>query len=952
MRSRVVQVLALLWLSCNAWGAGQSLSLTPGSTGAYTIPNSSPYSALGDYRIEVRLHGFSGCPVNYPNIWYFGGIRLRCFLGGGTDLNFQDEPASRGIVFPMAGRTDATVRFQRHTSGALDLEIWNTQDGSGYAYYSATGATVGPQNVSGSRTVGDNYTSIQVAYVRWSSTLLPIGNPPPAIAASDGDLGTWLLNGNLQDSSGHNLNISFPGAVFTNTPVYLPFTSARPAQPQLASMPSALVARAGYPISLTGIGSYSFIEGATQLRYQWTQLSGPTLLTWLNSKSSTPLAVGTVFGQYVVRLTTTDTIGQRGTADLTIGVVNTDDNGIVISEDPLRKVVFGDLLQWGNSPWPYMDDRHMALADFFGGQLSIDPNLTDDWNHALAGTVTATQNSAVLTGVGTDFQNSFCNGSTTPQAGVQIVLWYLVPGGGTGRRGYNIQSCNSATQMTLLAPYATTATTAGLNYARFACPGCWYNGSGNVNYYDNVLAFYSLYYRTGITRYRDYARTLAARWWTMPVIDQSRACWFGDYGPNCPPQRVLALTGIFWYAHETGANYWAGLRQFANLFRTQTTLFDTREQGYQLAFLSLQSMLDPDPAQQAMSKQNVNQIVSQFWKPKQNSIGAWTNYSYGYESGNTTPASTVNATRGSNIITGNNTSNYWQADPSGNWIVLAGDNHAYYVTAGSTNTRLVLAEPYMGQGRTNAIYQMNNLVGYGTQPFTLGILASGLSYAYAATGNATARQLVLDIAHWLKRYGYRASTRGLYYGRFYTPCEPSPDQAPNCVFGSASDPSVIGSDRLLSGEVMGAISRAYHLSNGDSDLRNFGDNLIGAAFGKYGGPATDQYYVTELDQVIQYAKAKDFGFFFGFGASPTWAASRLNAPAPSTTRAAYIAYPTAPAPASASATISRYRADGATDTTSCSGSPCIVQVDPNQDTQLIHFDYPSAHSVVQPVRGK
>ena len=151
---------------------------------------------------------------------------------------------------------------------------------------------------------------------------------------------------------------------------------------------------------------------------------------------------------------------------------------------------------------------------------------------------------------------------------------------------------------------------------------------------------------------------------------------------------------------------------------------------------------------------------------------------------------------------------------------------------------------------------------------------------------------------------------------------------------------------------MGAISRAYHLSNGDNDLRTFGDNLIGAAFGKFGGPATDQYYVTELDQVIQYAKAKDFGFFFGFGASPTWAASRLNAPAPSTTRAAYIAYPTAPAPASASATISRYRADGATDTTSCSGSPCIVQVDPNQDTQLIHFDYPSAHSVVQPVRGK
>jgi hypothetical protein len=157
----------------------------------------------------------------------------------------------------------------------------------------------------------------------------------------------------------------------------------------------------------------------------------------------------------------------------------------------------------------------------------------------------------------------------------------------------------------------------------------------------------------------------------------------------------------------------------------------------------------------------------------------------------------------------------------------------------------------------------------------VGILGKAAAIAYAATGNDAARSVLMDSVAWLYKVGYRSSTRGLYYGRRYPPCEPSPDTAPNCSFGPATDPAVVASDRYLNGEVIGAISEAYRVS-GFSWLKDFGDNLTSATFGKAGGPGTDGRYVNELDETVQMNKAKNFGFFFGFGDSPSWLAARVS----------------------------------------------------------------------------
>lgn len=246
---------------------------------------------------------------------------------------------------------------------------------------------------------------------------------------------------------------------------------------------------------------------------------------------------------------------------------------------------------------------------------------------------------------------------------------------------------------------------------------------------------------------------------------------------------------------------------------------------------------------------------------------------------------------------------------------------------GSTNTKLILDRPYEGESALGQLYQMSVLVGFGVQPFTLGILSSAFAYAYEATGDQLAKQYVLDIAHWLRRYGIRKSSRGLYYARLFPPCEPEPDSAPNCVYGPASDPAVVDGERYLIGEVAKAFTNAYMIS-ADPDLRETGDRLIGAALGKLGGPESDSDYVRELDQTIQADKAKNFGFWFGFGAVPTWPAARLGQPAPPVAILQHVTLPVTPLSGALSTQVERTLAQGAKAVTLCTGTgPCGISLD-------------------------
>jgi hypothetical protein len=450
----------------------------------------------------------------------------------------------------------------------------------------------------------------------------------------------------------------------------------------------------------------------------------------------------------------------------------------------------------------------------------------------------------------------------------------------------------------------------------------------NGNFYDNVLAYYSLYYRTGLDTYLEYARTLADRWWQMPWMDEGRA------GMYMWPRNV-ALTGMALRALERG-DMWDGMRKMWDHYRSVVTTpvapNDIRERGYEFLFVAQCAMVDPDETHRLACVASLRDSFARKWlparvaKPGDVMDGAWgismfyVNHSAWYDHTNPTctvnvPCGTVTVTNGSNIVVGNNTDwkrswlesatfddgkstqYFWAADKSS-----TGDKHAYLLTGCAPGksgcpessiidaTHLRLPRPYEGPTRTTK-WAISNFAGFGVQPFMLGILSTAFFTGYDATGDSGMRDAAVTLARWIATHGVQSSTKGLYYFRGLASCqEPTPtgplaEPQPGCAY----DPSSAAAVRFLTGEVMSAMARAYE-ATGDASIRTTGNMLYTAAFAKPGWLSpypSDGIYINTYDSFSMTAnKNKDLGFWYGMGFAARWPAA-----APATT---VVAPPTAP----------------------------------------------------------
>ena len=658
----------------------------------------------------------------------------------------------------------------------------------------------------------------------------------------------------------------------------------------------------------------------------------------------------------------TDELGQRSSATVHIGAVATDESGRVIMADSNIANIIGPQLRVGQSPWPWFDDRHQALAGWFGNWLDTDDTFQDQWNVPLSGTITVTNGSPTVTGSGTTFQTAFCAGGASPTDGNSFVIWYPVGDGKYGRRDYNISRCDSQTQVTLDKAYDTTSGTAsGLHYANWRTFGYWCGGSDNRNYYDNVTAYYSLYYRTGLTRYLTWARTLADRWWTMPDVDEGRDRW-GSNGNHELNPRQKAMTGLVLRALDGRSDMWPGLTTWLDIYAAgignQTAyIYDLRELSYQVAFVALGAKFHPDSAKRASYINALERAISLTWAPVQTAQGGFWNPTYGYKSAN--DGSTLTATHGSaDVALAGGT---WQSDWF--WHIAGVTPNAFLICAHSFNgigecesvayiatyvdsTHATLDRPYEGTTGSMHGWQMANIVGEGTQPFMMGVAATAWNWAYSALVAASseyagnARRFVLDIASWITNYGFRSSTKGLYYGRFFPNCEPIRDGNPWCSSESAAD------SRYLSSEVVNAFTAAYVLS-GDEAYRSRADTLFGAMWGgpSSAGPGADGIYNSEYADggwTYSVKKSKNFGFAFGFGLGAGWPAARLGViPASPGTRTMIGFDPTGVSGAT-QVRISLMKPIGETDETVCEASPCTVMVDQRQGDPLMRSEYLAA----------
>jgi hypothetical protein len=632
-------------------------------------------------------------------------------------------------------------------------------------------------------------------------------------------------------------------------------------------------------LELDARGSYA-LTSREDLSYHWDQTDGPTTVAWSDPDAPDPVVTGLAFGQYSFRLTVTDGDGQQNSKELVIGAVPTDDKGVVIHDDPNIELVFGKLLRLGNTPWKWHDENHQDLSEAYGQLVTAAKGIWNaDWTTPLSGTISTNVRNRTVIGTGTSFQTDFCGGpgNTTPSTNYMVLVV------GTGPNAYPalLSKCDSDTQLTLATgeenglpaltdvPYSRT-----LNGVWWG--GAWngVGGANNANYYDNVMAHYALYYRTGLTRYRDYARVLADRWYDSPFFLKG------------PYPRMWSLTGILWRAYEGGMHPWwdeklhRALDTLSKSVRKTGTIEDLREETYPLTYLALASHFSPDTTRQADYRQALLDAAYNRWKPQQHADGYWLTKTYGYASWNG-KIGKANVTQGSDIVTGVGTTasdthpnSGWNSGRVGSCFYVAGDTEAYTVKAVPTATEVVLDRPYNGLTREAPGWQMNNLCGYGVQPFILGIAMSGWDYAFKVTGEPLMQEFLLRASEWIVNNGLQPSTRGLYYGRVFPNCEPADDRNANCAY-NASSTSAIEASRFLNGEVLGALSSAYQCS-GNTNIRIQTDKMFGAVFGRGGGPETDNIYATLLNASVNGCCPKNFGFFYGFGRSTNWPAVRVS----------------------------------------------------------------------------
>jgi hypothetical protein len=840
-----------------------------------------------------------------------------------------------------------------------------------------------------------------VAFVRWFSSVVPLGTPIPVTGVT-GDLGDWEFEGNLNDSSGHGLTMSGGAFSYVPTPTYPPLCNA--GKPQSF--------RAGYPGTLDGTGS-SPLDGGNALTFLWQQLSGPTAtwgrtpvprpiigrgglapLTISGQNTGQPAISGLAPGSYTFQLTVMDGSGHSSVCTVNDGAVETDDNGLVITNNPAVDTLLGPMVQYGASPWPWFDDRHKADADV---QIAnMDPYYGAYWDVADPGTITVTMNSATVTGVGTTFTKTFCNGPSNPSTanGVGIIVWYPtgVPGQ-TGRRARSVISCQSDTQLTLDAIWFPNDIPdgSGLNYGDNSNSGTWgYNGAP-ANYYDNVAAFYALYYRSGIVDYLNAARKLADRFWECPQVDRGNS-YEGNGVGGMWPARSQSAMGLVLRALDGRPDMWPGLRKWWNFYGTYylgpgsydagflPAVWDVREVAYELALLSYCALYDPDSIHQATCRGWVSGAISGYLTQAKQPDGGWLELVAHYYSW-TIPPTSVTLTQGSTAVVGNGTS--WTASQfasSGGvgpvmWFLnstsrptsnAAGDA-TVYSPAFVDSTHLTLDRPYQGTTGTHgwalSVPSIDTpFVGYGAYVYMEGLLGAAFDLAAKSiadsdpVNSALARSYNVSVGNWIKTYGYRAPMKSVYYGVEFVNCQaPIAEASTPCTgYNLAADNA-----RELSAEAIRGLMTAYAYTQ-DAGLKNLTDVLFNAMWAK---PTTcpvgstlcvsDGVYVDAFDDGQWYmagtpptgAAPKYFGQMWGFSELSSWPAIRLGGPQLPAGQVFYVDWNRGAVPGASSVRVTTTAADGTDLSTECASSPCAITMY-GQGDRLAKLEYLSGSGAV------
>ena len=887
-----------------------------GSTVTHTVPSVSAFTSLGTAVFTARIHNFT-VPATETNIYANSGLQL--LLSEDSEIcaiNLRDSLPSYGnqSCVSITGRSDFVAIVVRNTTALTwRISVVNavgTSPADGYCGDVDGGATgntfacpIGTlsNNWSGTGTLGA--ATFSIAWMKWFTATQSAYHE--FLVAT---LGNWKFEGNGNDESTHNF--PFGNGSYATSPTYNPAC--------IISSADVGGIRAGTSYVLPN-GSYS-LNGTEALTYSWSITAGTGSLS--SSTAATPTLTGAnTFGQRSLSLTVTDSDTNNSACSRNFGFVPSDDNGTILSVaygDPKIEYYLGPLRRDDDSlnEYTYLNEAQRRAAAWQASLLTVNPaGYGPYFDTAKSGTVSVSAGSATVNGTGTAFTTDYCQGPgspTVPKSNARIIVWYT-DGGSTGRAEYSVSSCTSDTVLTMGSTWHTQGGTvpAGSGYSHSYADDtqAWVFNSSPGNYYDNVAAFYAMYFRTGLTTYRNSARTLADMHYRHPRMDRGRICDMNSSKNNCWPERSQAMLGLVIYALEYDSTVWQGIRRIVTnrnrwllqtYFQTQpySTISDAREAGYALAAVAYCAYADPDSTERSTCLTALSNIlvdpINKNVRTSDGSVG-WI-LDDGWRGSANVASSSVNLQNGSATVNGTNTG--WTAgnvngkrvwfgpDPTPQPKCGEGGNNwdnAIYVATYVSATQITLDRVYEGSTDTSAGWMSaggNNVVGCMGQPFMNGLFAQAAMFAGKAlaasnpTDSAAYYEIAADLLEWTRNNGQDTTFGGLLYFAGNPMCTaPTPDDCRTIADGQEAS-------RALGAELVRAAALSLQVT-ANASLETWIGNLMTNIWGKTGyTPAGDGVYWSGFNEgglnvsgsPPGSGAAKWYGQCCGYGNSAVWPA--------------------------------------------------------------------------------
>jgi hypothetical protein len=526
-------------------------------------------------------------------------------------------------------------------------------------------------------------------------------------------------------------------------------------------------------------------------------------------KNGVPLRTSTVSPSYPLVLDTSITTLNGTIQNAVISNGGSGNDQVVISDPNISFIIGPQLVTGaGTNPWAKFDTIALQKGDLFGQAFPKFPPLPQ-----LTGTVSATNGTKNVVGNGTKFLSEIDPNGAAPYYNGRLRI-----NAGGALRVVQVASVQDDTHLTLVSNWAF-ATGSGFGadtYYYDPVQAAWNydNYLGDAEFYDLALSEYILYYRTGQTKYRDYARKIADSRWMSEWINYGTLV----SGPKDLAPRNMGYAGLMLRALDGRPEFWDYLNRqvqskFDNLVwirRNDPKIWqDLREGGYANLYAVMLAKVLPD---------------------------SYPLYGNGTRAASTGQASNGAATR------------------------------AAYLSQVEKLARISGADSYFGRLQlSNGAWKWDldngSLVNL-EQPFMVGIYLEGAILLHQLSSDSSVKadivtQLTKSVTH-LYNDGYRTETvadmpqyqwRGTwYFTRGGPPADPNRCNSAPGVTGCSGDvekgkPNTTGGFiNIISGErnLQGMISHSFgylYKVTGNAQYKSWGDELFDSSFGNDGVPS-------------------------------------------------------------------------------------------------------------------